>query len=341
MRVERNSSRPATPAASRVQGKRQKADPCPPQPRESWDGQTVADREASSPQQVREPAACFPAIEEGLTKDFLRSRTASSPTTLLAPCLEPAPFTLIDFPATSQATDRSTAYAQNLADHTKALYQHFFSDCYLELKLLVRFQDSETNNAGYEWVQGQSRLTLQTRLESEAEPHKQKTRGTLDKKSLLRRGVSDLISFVHEYAHATYDALLGVPAATDVNCANRSFSEGFAVLFELLTIDRLLELPEGQRLKGDEEDLKLRRQQRVAWLQKVLESEPLSVAHLAYAEGTELMAQLHRAGGLTRVLSFVKAVNPNKANALSRNHPDYRAAVGDPIRMGKLNTVTS
>jgi hypothetical protein len=338
VRVERNQSRPASSSpVARSKPTSQSEGPSTPQPTESWDGPTVDEREPEGPQDIEEPTLHLPGIAEGLTNDYLRSRSSESPKTLLAPCLVPSPFILKEFPSIARNGEPTVDYATNLAAHTKALYQRYFSDYFLDLDLLIQVQVGAGNNGGYEWVQGRSRLTLQTDnpLERGSEPHLQKTVGALEADHRFRRGVSDLISFVHEYAHATYDALLGVSASVDVGCANRSFSEGFAVLLELLAIDHLLQLETHQIIEGDREDLAERRNQRVRWLQQVLQG-PSSPAHLAYAEGTELMANLHRAGGLPRVTDFVKAVVPNKANSLSRQHPDYHQAVGDPAKMRTL-----
>jgi hypothetical protein len=335
VRVERNhsTSLPSNPARAKPAITKIETSSSPPQ--ESWDGASVDEREAPKTEQDEEPEQNLPGIAEGLTKEYLRSRSCSSPITLLAPCLRPTSFNLREFPSQAKTGEPLTDYAHNLAFHTKALYQRYFTDYYLDLDLVIQVQVGQGNNGGYEWVRGRSRLTLQMDDAPNSDPHLAKTTGALEKEYVFRRGLSDLISFVHEYGHATYDALLGVPASVDVDTANRSFSEGFAVLLELLAIDQLLELDTHQMESGDHEDLVERRMQRIRWLQLVLR-ETCTPAHRAYAEGTELMANLHRSGGLTGVVDFVKAVVPNKANSLSRRHPDYREAVGDPFKLKSL-----
>ena len=306
-----------------------------PQPEERWDGPTVQEREAQAPDAPEERLLHLPGIAQGLTREYLRSRASQSPVTLLAPCLQPTPLSLREFPNQAETGDVLWDYAHNLASQTKALYQRYFPDLFLDLDLVIRAEIGPNNNAGYEWVRGRSRLTLQLNESPSTAPYLAKTKGSLETGHLFRRGITDLVSFVHEYGHATYDALLGVPASADVGCANRSFSEGFAVLLELLTIDHLLQMETRHLYEYDLTDLQERRAQRVRWLQRVLQ-EPCSQAHLAYAEGTELMTCLHRAVGIPRVLDFVKTVVPNKANGLSRNHPVYRQSIGDPLKMAKL-----
>ena len=337
MRVERNASSPISARPARVAKTKASA---PSEggdaPTESWERASVEEREASlAPQEEFRPPN-LPGIAQGLTADYLRPRRSLAPTTLLANTLPPSEFALNLFPEISTDPDPGRRYAQNLAQQTKAFYRKYFSDEFLDLDLLIEFQKTDKNNAGYEWIQGRSRLTLQSSTPIEFDtPHLQKTSGSLGSRVSYRRGVADLISFVHEYAHATYDALLGVPADIDVLRANRAFSEGFAVLLELRAIDHLLELPDSRLVRGDKSDLSERRAQRITWLQQVLEG-PVPASQMAYAEGIELMAALHRAGGLPEVVEFVRSVVPNKANALSRSHPDYRRAVGNPRLMKDL-----
>ena len=338
MRVERNSATPPLGVPART------AKPKSSAPRESnsgpterWDGPSVDEREAQADTVADFVPPELPGIQQGLTADYLRPRRTSTPTTLLAATEPPIEFALNCFPSRSIQVDPGLRYAENLADHTRALYQKYFADQFLTLDLLIQTEVGARNNAGYEWVQGRSRLTLQTSGQLADNPCLQKTEGTLNPTYQFRRGVSDLISFVHEYAHATFDALLGVPAGTDVMRANRAFSEGFAVLFELLSIDHLLTLPDSRTFPGDQAVLAARREHRVVWLQRVLEG-PVPQAQVAYAEGTELMANLHRAGGLSEVVRFVRDIVPNKANTLSRSHPDYQKAACCPRVMRKLVT---
>ena len=336
MRVERNSATPPLGVPARI-GKPESSSPkesCQG-PTERWDGLSVDEREAQTETKTDFAPPEFPGIKQGLTADYLRPRRSSAPTILLAATGPPIEFALNCFPSRSTQAESGLRYAENLANHTRALYQTYFPDQFLDLDLLIQMEVGERNNAGYEWIQGRSRLTLQTSTQLTDEPFMQKTQGTLNSARHFRRGVSDLISFVHEYAHATYDALLGVPAGIDVQRANRAFSEGFAVLFELLSIDHLLALPDSRLFPGDQADLSARREHRVVWLQQTLQG-PVPQSQLAYAEGTELMANLHREGGLIEVVRFVKDVVPNKANALSRSHPDYQKAACCPRMMRNL-----
>ena len=336
MRVERNSATPPLGAPARIaKPKSSSAKESDQGPTERWDGPSVDEREAQAATKSDFVPPEFPGIKQGLTADYLRPRRTSAPTTLLAATGPSMEFALNCFPTRSRQTESGLRYAEDLATHTRALYQKYFPDEFLDLDLFIQMEVGERNNAGYEWVQGRSRLTLQTSTLLVDEPFMQKTEGTLNSAHQFRRGVSDLISFVHEYAHATYDALLGVPAGIDVLRANRAFSEGFAVLFELLSIDHLLTLPENRIFPGDQAGLATRREDRVVWLQQALEG-PVPPAQLAYAEGTELMANLHREGGLTEVVRFVKDVVPNKANALSRSHPDYQKAACCPRKIRSL-----
>jgi len=143
--------------------------------------------------------------------------------------------------------------------------------------------------------------------------------------------VTDLVSFIHEYAHGIYDKILGVPASIKMTRVNRSISEGFAVLLELLAIDCVAE----ESSDMDRRDFLERRDQRIRWLQKVL-TPGADDALLAYAEGVELMVNVFRSGGLAAVRDFVSRVKVTKADNLKRSNPKYREAVGIPEKILEL-----
>lgn len=229
----------------------------------------------------------------------------------------------------------SHAYALAVAARCREVIQRFFPALYLELPLNIQLSDSGAGG-GYEWVQGVPRITLALgdSLVSVREAQDQVlTAGPFGGDHLYRRGVVDLIFFVHEYAHALFDRFLGVPAETDVQCVSRALSEGFAVLLEILILDELSREPDGDAFYRV--DLEKRRRQRVEWLRRVLDPDP-APALQAYAEGTEIMVGVYRQGGVEAVKSFLLGLNPARASALQRSHPDYRAAFPDPAKIGLL-----
>lgn len=224
-------------------------------------------------------------------------------------------------------------YVCRLAFQTQLLFRTFLPQLGRDVPLRLRVRQAEQNNAGYEWVEGEHRLTL---LVSEAlgEIRNQwaslPTNGSFGGDNIYRRGVSDLVSVVHEYAHAVYDRIQGKPASADLGKVNRALSEGFAILCELVLLDCLI--THCNVTCPDQEQFRRRRTERIEWLQSALQCE-VSSAHLAYAEGTELITSLFAEGGMAKVLEFVAQVNPGKANSLARSHPDYSSAPTDSDRV--------
>ncbi len=225
-------------------------------------------------------------------------------------------------------------YALQLVTQAKAVINNYFPEVFMELPVIVKVSEAQANNAGHEWVSGQHRITLEVKEPFGSSRHDIPdlvSTGSFGEGYQFRRGVTDLVSFVHEYGHAIYDKNLGVPASNKVDRANRALSEGFSVLLELLTIDCLQE----ELSPMDCRDLLERRRQRVSWLQGALEGE-VEPSQMAYAEGTEFMVNLFRESGLWGVSEFLKAITPVKADALARSNPRYREAIADPDLMLEL-----
>ena len=229
-------------------------------------------------------------------------------------------------------------YLHGLSSQAQRVLQKLYGSDFLSLPLRLRVLLAERNNAGYEWVQGEARLTLQLR-----EPlglhrmtfQQQQSSGPFGEDFPFRRGVVDSISFIHEYAHATFDAVLGGPVDTSLQRVGRSLSEGFAVLTELVAIDYLLRRPDDTMLQGDRQSLSERRRQRTEWLQLGLE-QGLSSSQMPYIEGTELLTRLFREGGFSGVFRALRKLQLPRCNSLKRNNPAYREAIPDPEKTWEL-----
>ena len=227
-------------------------------------------------------------------------------------------------------------YLVQLVGQTQELFASFLKEISHPLTLRLRVRQSDENNAGYEWIEGQHRLSLlvcdplnDIRTEWPELP----TAGSFQQEYQYRRGTSDLVSVIHEYAHAVYDHLLGIPASADLGIVNRALSEGFAILCELLLLDALAH--RANSAPRDSRDFQERRFARIDWLQEALEPDSPS-SHLAYAEGVELMTNLFRRGGFSEITDFINRVNPSRANSLSRSHPDYRENPTNPDKVLSL-----
>lgn len=222
----------------------------------------------------------------------------------------------------------SHRYALELTQQTKSVISHYLGELFLDLPVIVKVVEAEKNNASHEWISGQHRLTLEAK-DSFADHRlgiaESISTGSFDQGYNFRRGVTDLVSFVHEYAHGIYDKTLGVPASIKMTRVNRALSEGFAILLELLAIDCLCE----ECTDMDRRDFQERRNQRTRWLQEAL-VPGADDALMAYAEGVELMVNVFRDGGLGAVGEFVSLVRAAKADNLKRSNPKYREVIADP-----------
>ena len=222
----------------------------------------------------------------------------------------------------------SHRYALEMTQQTKSVISHYFGELFLDLPVIVKVLEAEQNNASHEWVSGQHRLTME--VKEAFGDHRQDladlvSSGSFDQGYNFRRGVTDLISFVHEYAHGIYDKTLGVPASIKMTRVNRAISEGFAILLELLAIDCVSE----ESSDMDRRDFQERRDQRILWLQGALKPGA-DDALMAYAEGVELMVNVFRGGGLGAVRDFVSQVQAARADTLKRSNPKYREVIAVP-----------
>ena len=227
-------------------------------------------------------------------------------------------------------------YGLGLVNRAQDLFKQTVPELTSSLPLRLVVKPSEVNNAEYEWVEGEHRLTL---LVAETLGGLRTEWGTLTSSGSFRepyryrRENCDLISVVHEYGHALYDRLQGRPANSDLGKVSRALSEGFAILCELLVLDTLsgnCSLP-----SGDRDDFRQRRKARVEWLQSLV-TEQESFSHLAYAEGTELICSLFRKKGAKGVLLFIQGINGAKSDSLSRRNPRYRCSPTDHVQVGSL-----
>lgn len=346
MRLERTASTrqtasvkpPSTPPTRKVDADRR--------PQETWSGSPpqdhcqVEEREAQSRSRgPEELEVLFPGIKEGLSPSYLylfRESQKRNPKTLFlseTPTLGITASSVSKTPTAEESHPcRAHRYAATLLNRTGDLLRCYCPEVFASLGIKLRVVAASTNNAGYEWVQGKARLTLQgpdllnsTSSSLALLP----SMGPFGGSHTFRRETVDLISFIHEYGHAIYDRLLGVPAKVSVNYANRALSEGFAVLLELIVLDHLTGINEGDA------DFEQRRRQRIDWLKGILDGDTCS-SKWAYAEGTEIMVNLFRAGGLQRVRQFVTEIRPKKADALRRDHESYQEALCRPEAVLRL-----
>ena len=229
-------------------------------------------------------------------------------------------------------------YGLSLTQQTKTVMSTYFPEIFRDIPLEVEVIPRDFNNASHEWVRGRHRLSLQY-ADSLADHRKDipdtRTSGSFASSQPYRRGIADLISFVHEYAHGIYDEILGTPASIKMERVSRVLSEGFAVLLEILSLDHLAEDGPGKWSKEDIDDLIRRRAQRVDWLQGALQPGA-SESLIAYAEGIELMTNVYRQGGLGAIRTFLESVSSQKADSLSRSNPKYRESIPDPKLISNL-----
>ena len=91
-------------------------------------------------------------------------------------------------------------YACRMSQQCQRAFQKYLGDIYLEFPLVVQVSKAEKNNAGHEWIQGKHYLSLELKEKEQDESldwQERKTEGPYGGSHPFRRGVSDLISFVH------------------------------------------------------------------------------------------------------------------------------------------------
>lgn len=229
-------------------------------------------------------------------------------------------------------------YLHGIAHQAKQVLKRLFGTSFQDIPLRLRVIAGEKNNAGYEWVQGEARLTLQL-----SERHRgsrgglehQTSTGPFSQRFLFRRGLIDLVSFIHEYAHAAFDRALGGPVEISLSKVGRALSEGFAVLAELAALHHLSGLPETALLEGDRQALSERRRQRIAWLQEGMSQGPSSL-QMPYMEGTELFSTLFRQGGFPAVFEALEQLSLARCNSTKRNERAYLEARPQPGQVWNL-----
>lgn len=236
-----------------------------------------------------------------------------------------------------QLADYSACYlgSRYLADkvlQAKVVLKKLWGVRFCERHLRLRVRAAERNNAGYEWVQGEARLTLSLDRGSYEQMtclEHQLTATVFGGEASHRRGALDLISMIHEYAHACFDGLWGTPAAAGMQSVSRAMSEGFAVLTELVSLDFL------GPSSADGQTFSERRVQRIKWLQEALNADAPD-ERMAYLEGVETFANLYRQGGFDAVFDFIAGLDPGRCNAMARSHENYQAAIPRPEEIAAL-----
>ena len=217
-------------------------------------------------------------------------------------------------------------YLEGKVRQARTVLKKLWGSRFRDRKLRLRVCAAERNNAGYEWVQGEARLTLSLDHGSYAQLgslEDQLTATVFGGEACHRRGALDLISMIHEYAHACFDDLWGTPAAAGMQSVSRALSEGFAVLTELVSLDFLTPTC------ADGHTFSQRRVQRIEWLQQGLDGAAPD-ERMAYLEGVETFANLYRSGGFESVFDFMACLDPARCNATPRSHEKYQSAIPHP-----------
>lgn len=225
-----------------------------------------------------------------------------------------------------------TKYLSGKVVQAKTILRRLWGTRFRDRKLRLRVQAAERNNAGYEWVQGEARLTLSLHRDSYKQMNSlenQVTASVFGGEASHRRGALDLISMIHECAHACFDDMWGLPAAAAPGSVSRAMSEGFAVVTELVSLDCLASS------SADRLTFSRRRAQRVEWLQEALTGAAPD-DRLAYLEGVETFANLYRTGGFDAVFDFIAGLDPVRCNATARSHEKYQAAIPRPEEIAAL-----
>jgi hypothetical protein len=146
----------------------------------------------------------------------------------------------------------------------------------------------------------------------------------------LQAKIEQLVTFVHEFAHALFDHAVRSPGERAAYTAYDAMTEGFAVTLEQAMVERLLAAPaEAGLSERDVRDLTRLAQARRAWLAQ---------EDTHYAEGVLALGRLHQEEGDEGLAAFIGALRAERLTALPRTSPAYQLALGRPGLLKALLT---
>ncbi len=177
----------------------------------------------------------------------------------------------------------------------------------------------------------------------------QMTAGTFGNEETSRK-IDDLLLVTHEMFHHIFQcatdrnirkSTFRLPQDLDTSSgvAKNAIDEGFAVLLELIAIDRLS--ADAQKFGLSEDDLLMLgrfKRDRLSFLRnsvkKSRSSDPntahIGKAQLMYTDGVlKIFHGIYKEGGVPGVLAFVASLDPGKIQGIARNSQEYQAALLD------------
>ncbi|MBI4055999.1 MAG: hypothetical protein HY399_00420 [Elusimicrobia bacterium] len=207
------------------------------------------------------------------------------------------------------------------------LYQKFFPQFYREFPLVVQYLQTQDKNAGHARDHHglHQIIFMGDKFDIEAnEERRQKTVFTqsrrLDPRSLTKQKTQALITLFHEYAHGIFDEVI-VPEEQETSVAGKPtayhvMTEGFAVMMEMLMMDKAIEERFFLGLTDqDVEDLGTWRKQRYEYLRK---------AKNHYTHGTlYFWHRLYKQEGEGGMLRFLQGLDVEKLRSMSWMDLEY------------------
>lgn len=247
-------------------------------------------------------------------------------------------------------------YMRELVSKTQTLLKQFFPELYVDFpnktQLLVLKENVKHNNASHTKDEsGTHILELVTsadlsehRSYEELETPGVFNQDTAETPYVFQRKMHDLLAMVHEYAHGIYDMLtpeLSEAKKTEFETtpkeektpyyftADAALNEGFAILIETLTTNKLLENAEELQLtERDREDLRHFKSLRFRSLlrtQKFARKKDTLQEVTAYPEGfIRLLAKLYRSSGTAGVKEYLTNINKDITLSMRRDSDTFR-----------------
>jgi hypothetical protein len=145
----------------------------------------------------------------------------------------------------------------------------------------------------------------------------------------ISRRIAVLMSFMHEYLHGIFDEAVVPREARPIKLADEDWSiylaltEGFAVMNELLIIDKMVAARQELGLSDkDVADLKRRKQMRILTLRTDKDHYTLGTIYFWH--------KIYKQGGEAGMLEFLRSLDHSKISRIYVSDPEFLAVKGKP-----------
>jgi hypothetical protein len=233
---------------------------------------------------------------------------------------------------TFQATGVSCGrYLVELRERSRRLYTRLFPEVVADFPITVGYRRAEERNASQRrpdenGVHGITFFGPDFTTHSTEDENVDSDLNVVGMPKLqVPRRIDSLVTFFHEMAHGVFDRAVPVPDRfrTSLDSAFYALTEGFAVMLELVMIDRLSAARVEFGLSdADVSSLRASKRRRIQILRRVPN-------HLT--EGTfHFWHGIYKRAGVTGMMQVLERLDPARVGALNRNSMEYRLIQDSP-----------